>query len=92
MAYERLPAPSPEQPTVPIRDTFDGTATVAAYSVVHGRDGGPEWGVAICDVGDGTRGYAKMTDAELLRAAEEEELVGREVTVTTSENVNTARL
>lgn len=86
------PAPGPEQPTVAIRDTFDGAATVAAYSVVHGREGGPEWGVAICDVGDGTRGYARMADEDLLRAAETEELVGRAVSVTTNENVNTARL
>ncbi len=86
------PGKSPEQPALPITDTFAGSATVAAYSVVHGREGGPEWGVAICDVGDGTRGYARMADADLLDAAETDELVGRQVTVTTSENVNTARL
>jgi acetyl-CoA C-acetyltransferase len=86
------PAPSPEQPTFAIRDTCAGPATVAAYSVVHGRDGAPEWGVAICDVGDGVRTYAKMLDAELLASAEEDELVGRTLTLTTSENVNTATL
>jgi acetyl-CoA C-acetyltransferase len=84
------PGPAPEQPTVPIRDVHSGPATVAAYSIVHGRDGGPEWGIAICDVGDGTRTYAKMLDAELLASAEVEELVGRTLTLTTSENVNTA--
>ena len=71
---------------------YAGPATVAAYSVVHGRDGGPEWGVAVCDVGDGARAYAKMADAELLASAETDELVGRTVTVTTNENVNTATL
>jgi acetyl-CoA C-acetyltransferase len=86
------PGEAPEQPAVPITDTFSGSATVAAYSVVHGRDGGPEWGVAVCDVGDGTRGYARMADADLLAAAESDELVGRQVTVSTNENVNTARL
>ena len=33
-----------------------------------------------------------MADADLLAAAESDELVGRQVTVATHENVNTARL
>ncbi len=86
------PGPSPEQPTVPITDTYEGPATVAAYSVVHGRDGGPEWGVAVCDLPDGSRVYAKMADAELLASAETEELVGRPLTLGTEGNVNTAVL
>jgi acetyl-CoA C-acetyltransferase len=86
------PGPAPAPPARPITDTFSGAATVAAYSVVHGREGGAEWGVAICDLGDGTRGYARMDDGELLEVAETEELVGRPVTVTTNDNVNTARL
>ncbi len=86
------PGPSPEQPAFAIRDTYEGPATVAAYSIVHGRDGSPEWGIAVCDVADGVRTYAKMNEADLLAAAEEVELVGRTLTVTTSENVNTATL
>ncbi len=86
------PLPSPAQPAVEIRDTYAGPASVAAYSVVHGRDGGPEWGVAVCDLPAGGRSYAKMLDAELLRSAEEDELVGRTLTLTTNENVNTATL
>ncbi|MGZ4737491.1 MAG: acetyl-CoA synthetase, partial [Acidimicrobiia bacterium] len=86
------PGPSPDQPAVAIQDTYAGPATVAAYSVVHGREGDPEWGVAVCDVGDGARAYAKMLDACLLQSAEEDELVGRTLTLTTNENVNTARL
>ncbi|MGZ7017993.1 MAG: acetyl-CoA acetyltransferase [Acidimicrobiia bacterium] len=86
------PGPSPDQPAVAIQDTYAGPATVAAYSVVHGREGDPEWGVAVCDVGDGARAYAKMLDAGLLQSAEEDELVGRTLTLTTNENVNTARL
>jgi acetyl-CoA C-acetyltransferase len=34
----------------PIVDTFDGPATVASYSVIHGRDGEPEWAALICDL------------------------------------------
>jgi acetyl-CoA C-acetyltransferase len=65
-----------------ITDTYDGKATVAAYSIVHGRDGEPEWGVAVCDLAEGGRTYAKLLDAELLASAEEEELVGRTLTLT----------
>jgi acetyl-CoA C-acetyltransferase len=86
------PGPAPEQPALSIQDVYEGPATVAAYSVVHGREGGPEWGVAVCDVGDGTRAYAKMVAPDLLASAEEEELVGRTLTLTTHENVNTATL
>jgi acetyl-CoA C-acetyltransferase len=65
-----------------ITDTYDGKATVAAYSIVHGRDGEPEWGVAVCDLAEGGRTYAKLLDTELLASAEEEELVGRTLTLT----------
>src|SRR6185436_2136494 len=33
----------------------DGEATVGAYSVVHGRDGRPEWGLLVCDLAGGAR-------------------------------------
>jgi acetyl-CoA C-acetyltransferase len=62
-----------------IADEHDGDATVAAYSVVHGRDGGPDWGLLVCDVGPGTRAYAKLLDHDDLAAAESTELVGRTV-------------
>ncbi len=66
----------------PITDTYDGKATVATYSVVHGRDGEAEWGVAVCDLAGGGRTYAKLLDGDLLSSAEEEELVGRTLTLT----------
>ncbi len=62
-----------------IVEDHDGDATVAAYSVVHGRDGAPERGVLVCDVGEGARAYAKVDDPELLASAEERELVGTTV-------------
>ncbi len=67
---------------VAIVDAHEGDATVAAYSVAHGRDGSPEWGVAVCDV-PGGRCYARLEDADLLRGAEREELVGTTVTLET---------
>jgi acetyl-CoA C-acetyltransferase len=68
-----------------IADTWDGDATVTAYSVVHGRDGEPEWALLVCDV-DGTgerRTYARSTDVDLMTSAESEELVGRRVRLAT---------
>jgi acetyl-CoA C-acetyltransferase len=65
-----------------IREEHDGKATVAAYSIVHGRDGAPEWGVVVCDVGEGERAYGKVVAPEALAGAEDEELVGRTVQLT----------
>ena len=71
-----------------IAASAEGPATIAAYSVVHGRDGGPQWGLAVCDLPDGRRAYARAEDAGTLAAWEAEEWVGREVTLTTDGNVN----
>ena len=68
-----------------IRDVYDGAATVAAYSVVHGKDGEPEWGVVVCDVPEGDRAYGKVLDAAMLESIERDELVGRKVTLTPTE-------
>ncbi|MHB8467781.1 MAG: acetyl-CoA synthetase, partial [Acidimicrobiales bacterium] len=56
------PPPSPAPSTVPIVDTFDGTATVASYTVVHARGGAPEWGLVIADLRDGRRAYGRVED------------------------------
>jgi acetyl-CoA C-acetyltransferase len=76
-----------------IRDTYAGPALVAAYSVVHGRDGDPEWGIAVCDLPGGIeRCYAKVLDRDLLRRAEEEELVGRTLDLVTDGTTNVGGL
>jgi acetyl-CoA C-acetyltransferase len=86
------PKPVETVPAVPIVDAYAGDAEVAAYSVVHDRDAAPEWGLVVCDVPGGGRCYAKMLDADLLAAAEEEELVGQTLSLsTTDKNVNVAR-
>jgi len=59
-----------------------GEATVAAYSIVHGRDGDPEWGALVCDLSDTERAYARLTDDHELREAEINELVGARVRLT----------
>jgi acetyl-CoA C-acetyltransferase len=72
-----------------IADTARGPATVATYTVAHGRDGGPEWGLAVCDLPDGGRCYARISDPELMVRAEETELVGARVRLAAGEgNVN----
>jgi acetyl-CoA C-acetyltransferase len=64
----------------PIVEHHEGDATVATYSVVHGRDGAPEWGLLVCDLPGGPgRTYAKLLDPGALAAAERDELVGRSV-------------
>jgi acetyl-CoA C-acetyltransferase len=68
----------------------DGPATVAAYSVVHGSDGAPQWGVLVCDLestdgGAGAaRAYARVDDPDDLAAAEAHELVGASVQLTST--------
>jgi len=77
----------------PLVDTFSGAATVATFSVLHGRDGSPEWGALVCDVEGGGRCYARLEDSAVLWAAEHEELIGRSVRLETDDQgVNRAHL
>jgi acetyl-CoA C-acetyltransferase len=61
----------------------EGPATVSAYSVVHGRDGNPEWALLVCDLGAGKRTYAQVREAALCTEAETSELVGKQVELQT---------
>jgi acetyl-CoA C-acetyltransferase len=88
VAVDRLP---PEVEAVPITDVHAGSATVAAYSVVHDRDGSASWGLAVCDLADGSRTYGRCEDADLLAAWEAEEWVGRAVELETDGRVNRVR-
>jgi acetyl-CoA C-acetyltransferase len=74
-----------DRPKRPIRDVAVGEATIAAYTVAHGRDGEAEWGLAVCDLSDGARCYARMEDADLLADAERRELVGATVELVAGE-------
>jgi len=77
----------------PITPTATGTATVAAYTVLHERDGEASWAALVCNLPDGSRCYARMEDRDALALAEQEELVGRTVhLVTTDGDVNRASL
>jgi acetyl-CoA C-acetyltransferase len=59
----------------------EGEAGVAAYSVVHGRDGAPEWALLVCDLPGGARTYAQLREPVACARAEAEELVGARVTL-----------
>jgi acetyl-CoA C-acetyltransferase len=72
-------------PVCAIRDTASGAASVAAYSVVHSREG-PAWGLAICDLPEGDRCYARVDDGDLMRSMESEEWVGRAVELEDARN------
>jgi acetyl-CoA C-acetyltransferase len=65
----------------PVFAEHEGDARVSAYSVVHGRDGSPEWALLVCDVGD-ARTYAQVREPDLCVDAETTELVGRTVRLT----------
>jgi acetyl-CoA C-acetyltransferase len=86
------------RPPVGIAGSPEGSATVATYSVLHGRDGQPERALLVCDVGEGSGGeagrcYAFLEGgAAVLAEAEADELVGRRVTITPAEGVNHATL
>ncbi|HVW81605.1 MAG TPA: acetyl-CoA synthetase [Mycobacteriales bacterium] len=96
--YRREPgwAPAPDvqpdveaaQPRLPLVDSFEGTATVAAYTVAHDREG-PQSALLVLDV-PGGRTLARAFSPELLADAESRELVGATVTVTTDGKKNTA--
>jgi acetyl-CoA C-acetyltransferase len=74
------PDPGPAV-TRPIVDVHHGPATVAAYTVHHGRDGAATDGLVVADVPGtgGARCYAVVRDPDLLAAMEATEWVGRTV-------------
>jgi acetyl-CoA C-acetyltransferase len=64
---------------VAVADAHDGPAVVAAYSVVHDRDGVPSHALLVCDLPDGSRAYARTEHAEVCARAERAEFVGEDV-------------
>ena len=55
-----------------------GPVAIEAYTVVHDRDRNRERLIAACLAPDGNRAWGLSTDAELMTAAESEDIVGRE--------------
>jgi acetyl-CoA C-acetyltransferase len=73
------PAEPPAVARTNVVAAHEGDATVAAYSVVHGGDGEPQWGLLVCDLPGNARTYARLDDPDACRRAELEELVGATV-------------
>jgi acetyl-CoA C-acetyltransferase len=89
------PAPyvAAEEPRA-IAGSPEGAATVATYTVLHGRDGSPERALLVCDLpgDDRSRCYALLDGgADLLAEAERTELIGSAVHLTPQDGVNLAR-
>ncbi|HUI47360.1 MAG TPA: acetyl-CoA synthetase [Acidimicrobiia bacterium] len=79
------PAPAPAADGIPVVASHEGPATVAAYSVVHDRDGHPARGLVICDLPGGARTYANLSSIEACSEAEVTELVGKRVVLANGE-------
>jgi acetyl-CoA C-acetyltransferase len=62
-----------------IVERHTGPATIVSYTVVHTRDGEPQWGLVICDVDSATRCYGRVEDQGMLAAMEAAEWVGATV-------------
>jgi acetyl-CoA C-acetyltransferase len=79
-----------------IVESFEGPARVATYSVVHGRDGAPDWAALVCDLhaeaGTAARCYARLSDPDALVEAEHTELIGRPVQLVSAGEHTEARL
>ncbi len=69
-----------------IENEANGVATIAAYSVVHGREANS--GLAVCDLPNGNRCYARIDKQATLEHMEEEEWIGREIEIHCDNKVN----
>ncbi|WP_037078443.1 acetyl-CoA acetyltransferase [Pseudonocardia spinosispora] len=79
--------PQPEVdalPKVEIALSFHGPATLETYTVLHARDGGPEFAVLACRTPDGHRVWARSESTDLLPELMTTELIGTKVTVDSS--------
>jgi acetyl-CoA C-acetyltransferase len=66
----------------------EGRATIAAYTVMHVRDGRASHALVVCDIDENTRCYARATAPELLVSLELEEWVGRTVRLRVDGDIN----
>jgi acetyl-CoA C-acetyltransferase len=87
------PAPPATAAPLTIVESPEGAATVATYTVLHGRDGGPERALLVCDLPEGGRCYALFDgDVATLGDTETTELIGRSVSLTPANGINHASL
>ncbi|HEU4839897.1 MAG TPA: acetyl-CoA acetyltransferase [Ilumatobacteraceae bacterium] len=82
----RHDAPQAEVDALPSRtlagvEEAAGPATIEAYTVMFGREGGPEQAIATCLLADGRRAWGLSGDSDLMTAFGEGEWVGRPCTL-----------
>jgi acetyl-CoA C-acetyltransferase len=68
-------------PRRPYAEAYEGEATVETCTVMHGRTGAPERGVAACLLAGGGRTWATTDDASVMAGMLTEEFIGRPVRV-----------
>ncbi len=74
-------------------DHADGTGTLAAATVVHDATGEPDHVIAICDLDDGARCYARTADEAVMTAVLEDRWANQGVRIEpTATGTNTIRL
>jgi acetyl-CoA C-acetyltransferase len=65
-------------------DDAAGSATIEAFTVMHGRDGSPEQAIATCLLADGRRAWGLSTDSDVMTALSDGEWVGYDVTLSST--------
>ena len=73
--------PAGRDPARPLAVAVDGPARVESYTVLHGRDGSAERGIAACLLHDGSRAWAVTKEPDVLAGMESEEFCGRTVRI-----------
>lgn len=77
-----------DTPEVELVAEHTGPATVVAYTVHHDRSSQPQLGIVVCELTDGRRCYAHITDPSMLADIEQRELVGQTVEVVAANGTN----
>ncbi len=81
---------APGKPETTIREMSvpaDGPATIVGYTIVHTKT--DRYALAVCEIAGGARCYARCNDPESVSAMEQEEWVGRAITLRRENSVNT---
>jgi acetyl-CoA C-acetyltransferase len=81
LGFRTAVAAADSEPARPLAAEVDGPARVESYTVLHGRDGFPQRGVAACLLDDGRRTWAATTEPGVLAGMESEEFCGQVVRI-----------
>lgn len=68
-----------QQPDCPIVSSATGAATILAGTTVFDRDSAPSWLLAVAQLPDGRRAYARTTDPDVLATQADDLWIGRTV-------------